>query len=77
MQHVAPAQHPRPGPGERGAGIVARPQQVAFDPFTFVGSATGARYSVALNGVIQTTGAGASYLPGNSAGSSATGGQYA
>lgn len=44
---------------------------------TFVGSATGARYSVALNGVIQTTGAGASYLPGNSAGSSATGGQYA
>jgi hypothetical protein len=44
---------------------------------TFVGSATGNRYSVVLNGVINTGGAGASFLPGNSAGSSATGGQYA
>lgn len=43
---------------------------------TFSGSATGPRYATALNGVIDTNGGGASYLPGNSAGSSATGGQY-
>ncbi|MBX3583815.1 MAG: DUF2793 domain-containing protein [Rhizobiaceae bacterium] len=49
--------------------------------FAFVntssGTFTGARYSVTLNGVIQTNGGGASYFPGNSAGSTATGGQYA
>jgi len=44
---------------------------------TFSGSATGARYNAATNGVIATFGSGASYLPGNSAGSTATGGQYA
>ncbi|MFN6950993.1 MAG: DUF2793 domain-containing protein [Albidovulum sp.] len=44
---------------------------------TFSGSATGARYSVTLNAVIDTIGGGASYLPGDSAGSAATGGQYA
>jgi hypothetical protein len=43
---------------------------------TFSGSATGVRYSVTVNGVINTNGGGASYLPGNSAGSTATGGQY-
>ena len=42
---------------------------------TISGSATGIRYGVELNGVI-STGGGASYLPGNSAGSTATGGQY-
>lgn len=44
---------------------------------TYSGSATGPRYSAALNGVIQTFGAGASALPGDAAGSTATGGQYA
>lgn len=44
---------------------------------TITGSATGARYSVVLNSVVNTYGAGATYLPGNSAGSTATGGQYA
>lgn len=44
---------------------------------TFSGSATGPRYSVTMNGVIDTFGGGASYFPGNSAGSTATGGQYA
>jgi hypothetical protein len=44
---------------------------------TFVGSATGARYNVHSNGVIYTFGSGATYLPGNSAGVTATGGQYA
>lgn len=41
------------------------------------GSATGTRYSVAMNSVIFTNSGGASYLPGNSvSGSVATGGQY-
>ena len=44
---------------------------------TYSGSATGARYSATLNAVINTFGGGASYFPGNSAGSAATGGQYA
>jgi hypothetical protein len=44
---------------------------------TFSGSATGKRYDVATNGVINTNGGGATYLPGNSAGTTATGGQYA
>ena len=43
---------------------------------TFSGSATGVRYSAVANSLIQTSGGGASYLPGNSAGSTATGGQY-
>jgi hypothetical protein len=43
---------------------------------TFSGSATGTRYYVSLNGVIYTGGGGSTYLPGNSAGSAATGGQY-
>lgn len=44
---------------------------------TSSGTFTGARYSATLNGVVQTYGGGASYFPGNSAGSTATGGQYA
>jgi hypothetical protein len=40
------------------------------------GTVTGTRYNVDLNSVIFTNGGGASYFPGNSAGSSATGGQY-
>lgn len=35
---------------------------------TFVGTATGARYSVATGGILLTNGGGASYFPGNSAG---------
>lgn len=44
---------------------------------TFVGSATGRRYSVAFNSVIKTNGGGETYLPGNTAGLASTGGQYA
>lgn len=44
---------------------------------TFNGASTGARYTATMNGVIDVSGAGASYLPGNAAGSTATGGQYA
>lgn len=43
---------------------------------TFSGSATGPRYSVSVNAVIFTGGGGATYFPGNSAGSTATGGIY-
>ena len=43
---------------------------------TFSGSATGTRYSVAMNGVLYTGSGGASYFPGSVAGSTATGGQY-
>jgi hypothetical protein len=44
---------------------------------TFSGSATGSRYNVNLNGTVYIAGAGTSYFPGNAAGSTATGGQYA
>lgn len=44
---------------------------------TYSGSATGTRYIVTLNSVINTGGGGPNYFPGNSAGSTATGGQYA
>ena len=43
---------------------------------TYSGSATGTRYLADSNGVIFTNGGGASYFPGNAAGSTATGGQY-
>lgn len=49
---------------------------VTIDNNTFSGSATGPRYLARINGVINTNGGGANYLPGNSAGSTATGGQY-
>lgn len=44
---------------------------------TFVGSATGKRYTVDMNSVCNVNGGGASYLPGSIAGTTATGGQYA
>lgn len=40
------------------------------------GSATGARYSASGNSVINTFGQATTYLPGNSTGSTTTGGQY-
>ena len=43
---------------------------------TYSGSATGARYKAESNGQIFTNGGGASYFPGNAAGSTATVGQY-
>jgi hypothetical protein len=43
---------------------------------TFSGSATGKRYEATLNGVLNVAGNGTNYLPGNSAGTTATGGQY-
>lgn len=44
---------------------------------TFSGTgATGVRYSVQSNAVVDTGGGGANYFPGNGAGSTVTGGQY-
>ncbi len=43
---------------------------------TYSGLATGTRYSVATNGLINSNGGGASYLPGNASGSTATQGQF-
>ncbi|HEV2501594.1 MAG TPA: DUF2793 domain-containing protein [Mesorhizobium sp.] len=43
---------------------------------TIGGSAIGPRYRADLNGVISTAGGGANFIPGSSAGSVATGGQY-
>ncbi len=50
---------------------------IVADGTTYSGAATGARYSATLNGIIDTNGAGATALPGDSAGATATGGQYA
>lgn len=44
---------------------------------SYSGTATGTRYSATLNAVINTAGGGASFFPGNAAGTTATGGQYA
>ncbi|WP_448786344.1 phage tail-collar fiber domain-containing protein [Brucella intermedia] len=44
---------------------------------TVTGTATGARYSVTMNGVINTLAGGPNFFPGTTAGSTATGGQYA
>lgn len=49
---------------------------LASSAVTFSGSATGPRYIATLNGTINTSGSGANYFPGDSAGSTATGGQY-
>lgn len=43
---------------------------------TFTGSATGKRYDANTNGVINTGGGGANYLPGSITGTYASGGQY-
>ena len=51
---------------------------IIVNPLVFSGSAgaTTPRYGCSANGVITTNGAGASYIPGTSAGSTQTGGQY-
>ena len=49
---------------------------VALAGVTFSGSATGMRYACGLNGGINTGGGGASFIPGNSAGSVTSPGWY-
>jgi hypothetical protein len=41
-----------------------------------LGTATGQRYSITGNSIINTNGAATTYLPGGTAGATATGGQY-
>ncbi|MCK1718853.1 glycosyl hydrolase family 28-related protein [Bradyrhizobium sp. 141] len=43
---------------------------------TFTGTVTGSRYSATMGGIIETYTGNTSYLPGSTAGSTATGGQY-
>lgn len=64
-------------PAFSGAFAWASMVGVLFVPLcTFTGAATGSRYIADGNGVVQTNGAGATYLPGNAAGTTNTGGQY-
>lgn len=56
--------------------VVSQGGQISAIGQTFTGSATGPKYLANLNGVINTSGAGANYFPGNSGGYTATGGQY-
>lgn len=56
--------------GSRGSGAL-------ISGNTFSGAATGTRYVVSFNAWADVAGAGATYLPGSVAGSTATGGQYA
>lgn len=64
-------------PAFSGAFLLAQNLGVAsFFTTTFSGAATGSRYSVSLNSAVNVFGAGTSYFPGNSAGSTSTGGQY-
>lgn len=44
---------------------------------SFSGTATGKRYEITLNSVVNSSGGGTSYYPGSVAGTTATGGQYA
>ena len=44
---------------------------------TYSGAATGTRYIISYNAVADVAGGGASYIPGNAAGSTSSGGQYA
>ena len=50
---------------------------VASTGTTYTGAATGTRYTVTLNAVINTLGGGTTLFPGSVAGSTSTGGQYA
>jgi hypothetical protein len=43
---------------------------------TYSGSATGSRYQADANGVVNTASSGATFLPGNAAGTTPSGGQY-
>lgn len=66
-----------PAWSSNGMAFATRNGTLSANGITFTGSATGTRYGVTLNGVLYTAGGGASYFPGDAAGSTATGGQYA
>lgn len=64
-------------PAFSDAFVAANADSVITSQATFSGGATGSRYRAGLLSVINTYGAGANYFPGNAAGSTATGSQYA
>lgn len=59
-----------------GFAYAVRASAIMLAGMTFSGAATGSRYVSQSNSVIDTSGGGANYLPGNAAGSTATGGIY-
>lgn len=64
-------------PNFSGAFVDARYANVVIaGGLAFIGGATGSRYNVTSNAVIDTAGGGATYFPGSIAGASASGGQY-
>ena len=67
------------GPAFSAATVVASGSgsNVSLAGATLSGAASGIRYNSALNAVINTGGGGANFIPGTTAGSSATGGEYA
>ena len=66
-----------PSFGAGGYARAARNSLAQFHASTFTGSATGQRYSTDTGSGIFVNGAGASYLPGSTAGSATTPGWYA
>lgn len=64
-------------PAFSGAFALASQSAMSVTGVTFSGAATGSRYEASSNGSINVNGAGASYFPGNAAGTVTTGGQYA
>jgi len=63
--------------GRFASGNTAGVLRTPASDITFSGAATGTRYYADVNGVIAVGGGGANFYPGNAAGSTATGGQYA
>ncbi len=64
-----------PAWGVAGAQAI-RNGLIFLDTVTFSGAATGVRYTATLGGGIDTLGGGASFIPGNSAGSATSPGWY-
>lgn len=63
-------------PAFSGAFAYANYGAMFVNANTFSGTATGPRYNATSNGLIQTFGSGASYLPGSTAGTTSNGGLY-
>lgn len=55
---------------------VRGPNMMQMQGVVFSGAANGARYSIVANGVVDTNGESASFIPGSSAGAVSSGGQY-
>lgn len=57
--------------------VASRTAAVVANANTFSGSATGTRYIISYNSVVDVAGAASTYLPGNAVGTTVSGGQYA